>query len=1009
MNFKTKLSIFATSLLMAACSSESVIDAPKGPDVTGQEDDGNRQEVELLLKNTLNLNAPQRAGRAAGDPIATEEENYIRSLDVYVFGSKEENGTYTFQELHYYRDDASEVNIPNVNAYSFNLNPSEKDNATTSGLLKVRKGLFVKFYCVANRTQLYQTKPDGTIEAYSSFMSLEQSAPGQADNSVVEGAPLEEVFTKFHTKLIDTETDSPGEEDVLNTPLPMTGAYTTPLDLTDFSTSARTQISFKLSRMVARFDVVNDSKTSKFTIEKISMGKGQKAARFFPIQSLYTGTENLITYPEREISAQTQKNPKSYPDDPDAALLTDVTKGAFYTWPSPKDDHGFLILKGKYAVNKTEQKEVTYQIPFEQVVDGVGTYIEVAYNHRYTIAITKADDYHLDFHLKVADWDEGEKVDDYEPENTLDSKTPIKLEADINLTNKAYVTDDGQVELLAKAGSKFGFKMESNTTLKRELIFKKGSEEWITDITPAKPGIRAASMIDTLSYQVNEAKLGDRSKILPVTLRLTNPASGERKNITIVPAPGPTVTKVQEMSYSTFDPKTLVATMYNVANQQLKLNVQTTRRSDGAEIPTYTMGSDAVSADTWLTLDQATSNLQEAVYTLTLGAVQDLSLSNSTTVDFTSKPTEESTKITVNLKSPDMEPIASKNFQLSDPKNAIDMTGNSQGGIKVTLVGYETNYFKLTVTSPEGVDATAESENNVTKDWLEVETAAGEGLLNGMKTTIITGKINKKIKDDKGIATEKNNGKITITNNIDPTKTVIIEVATSLPDGPTFTIDNTPDNLGLFDSKTNEATIYNALDQKITLIANESCQVVGTTPDWLNVNAGESTTHTITISKAQNDLSTKGTVQFLNTKGGITAITVVLEDPVITAPVAANFSSMGEGGGNDNTFAVASGPDNATITMADAKENNFVLLVIESPNGIEVADLEEEVQKWLNVRIVTTSGGGTRKVTDTVRIELKDEGGNQLDTDKNTTITLKNKIANGGDLEIDVKALAPVP
>lgn len=43
----------------------------------------------------------------------------------------------------------------------------------------------------------------------------------------------------------------------------MTGAYTTPLDLTDFSVSARTQLGFKLTRMVARFDVENDASVSQ--------------------------------------------------------------------------------------------------------------------------------------------------------------------------------------------------------------------------------------------------------------------------------------------------------------------------------------------------------------------------------------------------------------------------------------------------------------------------------------------------------------------------------------------------------------------------------------------------------------------------------------------------------------------------------------------------------------------------------------------------------------------------
>ncbi len=252
---------------------------------------------------------------------------------------------------------------------------------------------------MANCSKLYKTDGDA-VTLFDNFKSLEQSKPGMPDNVVTAGIPTEDEF---------------------KTPLPMSGAYTTPLDLTDFGTSARTQIGLKLSRMVARFDVINDAEKSKFTVEKISMGRGQSAAQFFPIKTLVTDADKLITYPEREIDAENQQA------DDEAAGTTSLTQGAFYTYPSPKEDNGYLMLKGKYAVNKTESTDVSYKIPFQQMVNGVGTYIEVAYNHRYTIAITKADKYHLDFNLKVAEWDEPGDLDPYKPDNEFDKKTPVTL------------------------------------------------------------------------------------------------------------------------------------------------------------------------------------------------------------------------------------------------------------------------------------------------------------------------------------------------------------------------------------------------------------------------------------------------------------------------------------------------------------------------------------------------------------------------------------------------------
>lgn len=81
MNIKNKLSILLLSCLLAACTSENEMLNPNGPD-EGQSDDATRREVLLSFKNKLNL-VPAKT--KADDPIATAEENYIRSLDIYVF------------------------------------------------------------------------------------------------------------------------------------------------------------------------------------------------------------------------------------------------------------------------------------------------------------------------------------------------------------------------------------------------------------------------------------------------------------------------------------------------------------------------------------------------------------------------------------------------------------------------------------------------------------------------------------------------------------------------------------------------------------------------------------------------------------------------------------------------------------------------------------------------------------------------------------------------------------
>lgn len=982
MNIKHLFSTFALASLLAACTSEDITDRPIPP-IPGGDDDANRREVLLTLKNKLSVKP--EGTKAEGDPIATDEENYIHSLDVYVFGSTEENGTYTFQELHYYRDDASEVNLPKVSAYSFNLISDPDNSNSTTGLLKLNKGLFVKLYCVANRKTLYQTNAAGEVIPYDNFASLLQTAPGQAENAVTPGSPTLADFLKLHTKLINPAAET--EDDILQTPLPMTGAYTTPLDLTDFGSAARTQISFKLSRMVARFDIINDASKSKFTVEKVSMGKGQSGAQFFPIQTLTTSADKLITYPEREVSADTQKTKD------EGANTTDHTPGAFYCWPSPKDDHGYLTLKGKYAVNQTEQKEVSYQIPFQQIVDGIGTYIEVAYNHRYTIQITKADTYHLDFNLLIADWDDNEgAIDEYTPENEFDTKTPVILEA--AGSTGAYVLDNGQISLMAKNDSKFAFKMGSNTELKEEIVYKAGSAEWIVadGERTATPITKSSSMETTYGYKiVPEAIEGDQP-LLPVTIRLTNPASGDRKEIVVIPTPGPAISLAQDYTgFSKFDPNKLIATIYNVANQTIKLHVVAESRNTGTEeAPAITTGSTAAvnAGDTWLTTDGPIAEA-EGDYTLTLGSEQ--TLPKSTTVDFTSNASTEKTTITVNLKNPAMNELVAGNFNVDGVINTVNIAGGTGGIPQVSLAGRLNNAVKITVTSPEGVTAA-----KTTGDWLTVATEEGAGTADGKKQTIITATIT----DATGMAeAAKTDGKITITNPIDNTEKEI-EVVTTVPDGPEVTLKETTGNLSTLAGTT--ATLFNAQGQTITLITDEPSTVSATDGDWLNVPGAKSTTHVISVKTVQSlPLAQTAKLTFIGDSGGKTEITVNLSDPKITALAAGDFSNTT----GTNNFAVASSPNNAKVTMTDPAANNAFTLTVKSNTGIKI---DSTTSSWLTVnKTDETANNGTFTATLTVAIAANANLSTAITDGK---IVLKNSIEGGDDMTIDVvTTITPQP
>lgn len=610
--------LLAAGFLMVACTSENTLDKPTPPDQGGVGNE-NTREVLLSLKNKLKVTPVETK---AGDVIATTDENRIYSLDVYVFGSKTEDGPYTFQQQFYYREDARQT-VEGDFATSFTLNTGA-DNSTA--LLRMKKGLFVKVYCIANSTKLIQ--PDGT--EFTGFKGLMQSAPGQPGNTITDGVPTEVDFKNFHTPALRAGV----AEDILLTPLPMTGSYTTPLDLTDFSVSARTQLGFKLTRMVARFDVVNDAALSKFTVQSVSLGNGRTGASYFPVKVLGTAPADLITYPAREYTAE-------------QTTVSSKGTGVFYSYPSPVDDGGYLILSGTYAVNLTENIPVTYKVPFKPSGDETGNYIEVAYNHRYTVSITSADPYHLDFTLNVGDWTDEGKVDDYKPENDF-TKDALAL-AGAGNTADVKLLADGNIVMDAAAAKTLAFTIAANNTDPSafgEKLDYGGGDEWLV-VDGARTTATKASMLTTFKYKMADG-IGAMSDCRPVTIRITNKVSGKNLDIKVIPTAlsGPEICLVADGSEGcTYDAATKTVTIPNKNGQTVKLKAV----APTLAAPPATTGSSVVITDAWITADAASIATAEGIYTFTLPTAQGSSGATNV-LTFKSTLTGATTVVTVKLK-----------------------------------------------------------------------------------------------------------------------------------------------------------------------------------------------------------------------------------------------------------------------------------------------------------------------------------------------------------------------
>ena len=676
------------SLLLHSCSGETQLDGENG---IPEGKDPLRQEVLLNINNKLVLH------KTATRDIATAEENAISTLDVYVSGSPTEDGTYTFQERFAYRENTDD--LP-ADAKELILNAGATDNVST-GLLSLHRGLFVKLYCIANDTKPMNAD-DIEVEA-DDFIPITFTTGGSIMER--EGSPTEADFLKYHTRLLIG--------DILNTPLTMSGAQTLPLDLTDASVGTRLQVNFKLTRLAARFDVVNKADESRFTMESISMGNTRRGAGYFPIVT-------CGAHPAADGDLTTTTDKPFMGDNAN----TGTRQGAFYCYPSMQEDEGFLMLKGHYKVNETETKEVSYRIPFRQKgVDGQETYLDINNNHRYTIGITKADELRLEFTLNVADWADDGNIDDYEPDNNPGEIT-VSIPTAFQDRSTAILDPDRNVYTVSMSldtGSSFDMTVGSSSP-GIKIVYAGGpsaqKNNWL--VCNPKTTTRISSGSD-YTFSIKE----DYTGLFPrATVRVYDVLSG-MENILYVDAvavPQPLTTTQPEKAPNgtsdnpnSFDVTTATATLYRITNSQAQVSFLC---PDNMEV---------VGKPGWIDVSDVVKNGTKNTYTLTLNdrdVVLPSTTSNTRTVEttdnaviFANSKNKEKLRIPIAivLKDAPMTPLFTA---LGGSNNSYAGPTESNLG-KITMSVASGNTCTVPVTSMDGV--TVEFDFGSNPEWLTSE------------------------------------------------------------------------------------------------------------------------------------------------------------------------------------------------------------------------------------------------------------------------------------------------
>ena len=573
-------------VLLSACNND---EAERGDNGNGNAP-ADRREIVIELQNGLR---PATAG-ATRASIAEPDENHIRSLDLYVFACPQEEGQYTLSDRFCYRADDG--------ALPDGAQKLDFKNDESTGQARVvfypRKGMYCHFYCVANGTTLLHR--DGTPQTDFKPLTL-SNTPGEDGTGLTltaAGSPTEEEFLQLLPPSLK-------EDDVLRAPLIMSGATILPIDLRSPSPGSSIRLNMRLTRAVARFDVVNNTLESHLVISSIALDRGRTGISLFPIAPL-DGAEGedsgLMTYADA-------------PFDRPTANLGTATK-AFYCYPSPAADDAALIIKGTYALNQTDAPvEVSYRIPFEQTVEGTGARIDIAHNHRYTLQITRADQFKLDHVIKIEDWaDEGSL--DHNLDNDLDE---LKVS---NLTPDGKTTYNPLTETVtmsidpAKGESSFTVHCASNTGVLAALNFvlASQSQHWLKmeEMTPDddyqhKGSAAAKFKITVLPDRLNEG-------CPRAVLRLTDGSGKFEKILIIMPEPIPFPIPTTPLPDSPgeklnlYDSADKTLHLYRVKGSTVQLKLSC---PDGT-----TATADALNS--WLKVERTGGTEQLSVFTLTM-------------------------------------------------------------------------------------------------------------------------------------------------------------------------------------------------------------------------------------------------------------------------------------------------------------------------------------------------------------------------------------------------------
>ena len=559
---------------------------------------------------------------------------------------------------------------------------------------------------------------DAAGNTYTNYTPLQQSSQPQSsvpgDMVTSPGTPTESDFVKLNTPLLNSTGFN---ADILLAPLPMSGANSQPTDLREYSMGTYVRLNVSLTRAVARFDIVNDATKSHFTITDISMGNGRQGVTLFPIRptgDVPATNGQLITYPYRLFDGLNAN--------------AGTTTKAFYCYPCKAIDAGFLILKGLYAMNLTdEKKEVSYRIPFERVTDGDGSLIEINHNHRYTVQITEADPFELTANIRLVDWETGDYIDDYEPDNGLETIAVADL---LPVGETTYDISTNIVTLALKTGSSFTVSTGSNAGVNAQLTYNGNSptDGWLKlEEVPVTTTRTGATQQVKYKISFNESYTG--SSYPRGILHLTDKAGGSEEVILIDTTFG---TPVVESTGGTMNPDGV--NKWDAADNTLYLVQVIGANTSTGTINITSIGGSKVElpANSGITVNPTSSVNTTQEYTFRWASTDDVNLTEKEIIVALKNRSDETKAENIKVK---LLPNRISSLQITNPSAGISLSSITATTATLTMPIIKDKQFTITM------DNYSKPTISECPSWLENITPASTRSTPESKTVSFTFKL----------------------------------------------------------------------------------------------------------------------------------------------------------------------------------------------------------------------------------------------------------------------------